>query len=855
MRRCLRLSSFWYPRSSAHICGQSFTESFQAQYILLIAIVTDFEIPSRADRRRVIAACAVLALLGIVLGWLMRNIRFDDPFITYRFSLNLARGAGFVYNAGAANNALITTAPLYALLLALPAALGIDIAAASYWIGVIALIVAACALFIMGRRKSKALAGFIAGALLIIFPLVWLTMGFETPLFIAVALLAFLCTDAKRDVWAGVLAGVAIGLRGDGFIITGLVVAFSFARDCGTPLWGRLENRDWKRVASQLRTPIKIGLIALAVYAPLAIGLTLQFGSPLPTTLQTKSAQAVSGLTGFYPNTSYPEGALILIRAYFEQTPLFALVLLAIALGSARVVVMGLRMAKAHGLRWVAQVPFALPVAWALLHFAGYTFIRVAPYVWYYAPMLAGLACLAALGIDWIADLIMQRTKPARQQLKSAYAIAFTALIALPLLIGVSHVIAILQGATPPAPSAIASKVLPETKVVIYERVGQWLNDNTPATATLGITELGVMGFHADRTTHDFLGLTQPQYLSSIRQGDFMRGLIHEQPDYLALTNLNSLYDGNPQEEDWFRQIYTPAQTFDDARFWGSPITVWQRVTQPITPAIMLDAGAHDLGDGWQVTGVAASSRVVTPSVPLILSIRVKAGDAKGNRELRVQPIVVQRGDGLPVRSRVIHTNQFRKGEEAWVDFPILPPADARKGAYDISVKWLDSDIEVIAGRVKVPLGVEADPNAEVIAMSSGFGVERLPDVLSACTGASTPITITWRGGELMNDQGQRIDADLNAFVHIRDAAGETLAQHDAQPRNGAYPTSVWSVTEIIPDEHTLALPATMPAGTYDIVVGLYDQPSNARLPVAESPFRTADGAVKIGEMEVRVCR
>jgi hypothetical protein len=284
-------------------------------------------------------------------------------------------------------------------------------------------------------------------------------------------------------------------------------------------------------------------------------------------------------------------------------------------------------------------------------------------------------------------------------------------------------------------------------------------------------------------------------------------------------------------------------------------MTVWQRTTQPITPAIMLNIAAHDLDDGWQVTGVAASSRVVTPGVPLMISVRLKAGEPKGDRDLRVQPIVVQRGDGLPVRSRVIHTDQYRKGEEAWIDFPLLPPGDARKGAYDISVKWLDSDLEVIAGRVKVPLGTDADANAEVIAMSSGFGVERLHNAVAACAGAPTPITITWRGGELLNDQGERMDADLNAFVHIRNAEGNTVAQHDAQPRNGAYPTSVWSLNEVIPDNHVLELPQELPAGSYDIVAGLYDPASGARLPVAGSSLRTTDGAVKIGEMDVKTCQ
>ena len=105
-----------------------------------------------------------------------------------------------------------------------------------------------------------------------------------------------------------------------------------------------------------------------------------------------------------------------------------------------------------------------------------------------------------------------------------------------------------------------------------------------------------------------------------------------------------------------------------------------------------------------------------------------------------------------------------------------------------------------------------------------------------------------------MNDRGERIDADLNAFVHIRDSNGNTVAQHDAQPRNSTYPTSVWSLNEVIPDEHLIELPPAMPAGEYDIITGLYDAPSGARLPVEASPARTADGAIKIGKLDVKTC-
>jgi hypothetical protein len=780
----------------------------------------------------VLPSYIALAVIGLALGAVMREIRFDDPFITYRFSNNLANGLGFTFNPGAAENALITTAPLYALLLAVPGALGLDIPATSYVIGVLSLIAASWAVYRLGQQHNHASVGFVAALFLLIFPLMWLTMGFETPLFIACALWAFVCVDTKRVVYSGILGGICLGLRGDGMIVVGLLVIGCWLFVNQQPI------TNCQLPISNLKSPLKLLAIALLVYAPLALFLTLQFGSPIPTTLQTKSAQAAAGLTGFYPGTTYPEGALLLLQALAQQSPLFVFVPIAIGLGIYRFVQLSVAAAQAQGWRWAPHVPFVLPVAWAVLHFGGYTVIGVAPYVWYYAPMLPGVVCLMALGVDWVGAQFSRRG--------IADQVLIT-LVVLPLLIGDLNIIRVLQGATPPDPSQLASKLLPETKVNIYRRAGEWLNANTPSDATVGVTELGVMGFFAQRRINDFLGLTQPSHLSAIRHGDFVGGLIRNQPDYLALTNINSLYDANPQEDNWFRAVYTPVATLEDARFWGSPMTIWQRTSQPVTPAIIIDEGVHDLGNGWQVTGVAVSAREVVTSTPLIVSVRLKAGEPRGNRELRVQPIAVQRGDGLPVRSRVIHTDQFRPGEEAWYDFPIMPYPDSRPGAYDISVQWLDGGPEVIAGRIKVPIRVSENAYAQVVPLSSGIAVELLTEPITGCIGATNTVTVTWRGGDPTG-------VDYSAFVHLRAATGATVAQHDGQPRNGSYPVSVWASDEAVPDPHAIAIGPDITPGEYAIVVGLYNPADNARLPVDASPARTDDDAVKIGEMTLALC-
>ncbi|NJN98281.1 MAG: glycosyltransferase family 39 protein [Anaerolineales bacterium] len=76
------------------------------------------------------------------------------------------------------------------------------------------------------------------------------------------------------------------------------------------------------------------------------------------------------------------------------------------------------------------------------------------------------------------------------------------------------------------------------------------------------------------------------------------------------------------------------------------------------------------------------------------------------------------------------------------------------------------------------------------------------------------------------------LPVDYTTFIHVRNVAGETVAQQDQPPLNGAYPTSLWDSGEIIADPVMLALPADLPPGKYSVVVGLYDFYTGQRLTV-----------------------
>ncbi len=76
---------------------------------------------------------------------------------------------------------------------------------------------------------------------------------------------------------------------------------------------------------------------------------------------------------------------------------------------------------------------------------------------------------------------------------------------------------------------------------------------------------------------------------------------------------------------------------------------------------------------------------------------------------------------------------------------------------------------------------------------------------------------------------------DYTTFLHLRDAANQTVAQQDSPPAAGRYPTSLWAPGEIIRDELVLPLDS-LPSGEYTLIVGLYELDSDARLTVPGSP-------------------
>ena len=71
---------------------------------------------------------------------------------------------------------------------------------------------------------------------------------------------------------------------------------------------------------------------------------------------------------------------------------------------------------------------------------------------------------------------------------------------------------------------------------------------------------------------------------------------------------------------------------------------------------------------------------------------------------------------------------------------------------------------------------------------------------------------------------------NYKSFVHIVGKDGPPIAQRDAEPYDGRFPTGVWQAGMTLRDRHLIAIPPALPPGEYAIYLGWYAYPESVRL-------------------------
>jgi hypothetical protein len=154
--------------------------------------------------------------------------------------------------------------------------------------------------------------------------------------------------------------------------------------------------------------------------------------------------------------------------------------------------------------------------------------------------------------------------------------------------------------------------------------------------------------------------------------------------------------------------------------------------------------------------------------------------------------------------------------------------------ANDRPLDLLDSQdqpegVEAILSTVQVvPPETPLSPDALPVQHRSTFDFDQRVRLLGYSLGhgpfrAGEPLTFSLFWQALSEDNKPYV-----VFAQLQDEAGKPVALSEAPP---IYPSDRWSAGTLLRDPHQIPLPATLPAGTYQLVIGLL-RPDQSRLPM-----------------------
>jgi arabinofuranosyltransferase len=429
-----------------------------------------------------VAGLVALALLArLVPG--ERTV--DDAYITFRYARNVARGVGFVYNAG--QRVLGTTTPLYTLLMAalslttgsgdFPAlALAVNALAGAFSVGM---------LYALGKRFARHPAPATAAALLWAlapFSVSFAIGGLETDLTIGLLIAAAHAYLVERPRALAILSALALLARPDTAILLG-------------PLWLGL-------VLAQRRIPWREGLIAMAILAPWVVFGTLYFGSPLTNSIAAKSVVYL-----------LPPGSAFLRLLQHYATPFFERnVLPPYGVFVALVVYCGLCALGAINAFRRDRKTWPL-IVYPLAYFAVFALANPLIFRWYLSPPLPFYFLLIITGV-WTVSGDIGRLVVGKLVDRETSHLPIYQFTSLPFTLFTVAALALTLNAWTLHPDHGPDRPAPEMAwfggEIVYRQIALDLKERLEPGDVVAIADIGTFGYYSEARILDPVGLVSP---------------------------------------------------------------------------------------------------------------------------------------------------------------------------------------------------------------------------------------------------------------------------------------------------------------------------------------------------------
>ncbi len=499
--------------------------------------------PAHLLRPAPVRAALAAFVLALGFAWFTQHV-WEDYYITYRSSRNLATGQGLVFNPG--DRLHTFTSPLGVLLPAVSLLLtGNSSDTAALWIfrvfcaaalgGAAALLVRTTARAGWGAAAAALVGGWIAtDAKVLDFTINGMETAFML-LFLAYALWAHQ-TEPRRAwlhlgaAWAGLM-----WTRPDSFIYVGLVaVGWWLFRPDGP---GRPTRREL------LATGLRAGLVTTALYLPWLLWAAWYYGTPVPHTIAAKGAlggpHSLAGLlqtAAMLPWLAWSKSAsleLTYLPSYYM-----------IGGWPPAVVLAGRAVATVAALLWLVPRlgPLARTASFACFGAHVYlTYFPYFPFPWYIPP--TALLATVALG-----GAVQALAGAARGRLAVGLAAAF-----------------VLAGGW--LTVEVARQVRVQQEIVEdgnRRQIGLWLKEHARPGDTVFMEPLGYIGYFSGLKTYDYPGMSSREIVRArhLLGENWVHLIPYLQPDWLVLRP-REVRDLTAQARHLLTEVYVPAQVFD----------------------------------------------------------------------------------------------------------------------------------------------------------------------------------------------------------------------------------------------------------------------------------------------------
>jgi len=462
--------------------------------------VDNSQIPPRWPERSLLLALAGASLVVIgLLSQKLANLRFEDALIILRYGRNLANGEGFVFNPG--DQVLGVTSPLQTILVTIMTVISPAHAPELVNVlGIIFLIAGAWMAGLLVWKFHKPAASLLAGILILSnLNQTYLYVGMEVPLFAFLILLAVHVFSSGRELWLGVVLGLAFLTRYDAALLALLM---------GSYLWWR--NKVF---------PYRLVLAFTAIVGPWLVFAQMYFGSILPTALGAKYGHSgamtyMSEVIRYYGATFTALGARCGAPAAAQQALPYMFPAVALV-GLWRI------------LR--ADHRYAVLFLYAFLHLATYGLIGADPrFRWHYFILNPVLFLAFAVGFCEISDRALR---------VFSLRAPFKPVVRRVGVVGISLVL--LGPLTWSLWTSLHRPYRPAPHTRDMFTVARWIAERYDKTTTLMNPSIGILGYETGLHMIDHAGLVTEElrYLDGDRHTPLADVIQRHRPDLILLPS------------------------------------------------------------------------------------------------------------------------------------------------------------------------------------------------------------------------------------------------------------------------------------------------------------------------------